>query len=160
MRYTNIVLTVVLISMVPGFEGRYAAPLAIAMGMSVWVAVTLSFFASLIPAAIIIVLGTKIIELLEFISRVKHLSFLAQWVLKVVKRAQTIVKSKYEALGYLGLAAFVAVPLPMTGVWTASIGASLLDLDKFKSFISISFGNLIAILITSGILTSITAIYR
>jgi uncharacterized membrane protein len=52
-------------------------------------------------------------------------------------------------LGFLALALFVAIPLPMTGAWTGALIAWLLGLKRWKSFIAIAFGVIIAgILVT------------
>ena len=45
---------------------------------------------------------------------------------------------------YLGLFLFVAIPLPGTGVWMGSLIASILGLNKKRSFITIAVGNVIA----------------
>jgi len=39
---------------------------------------------------------------------------------------------------------FVAVPLPGTGAWTGTMVAWIIGLDRFKSFIAISAGIIIA----------------
>ncbi|MFN3411118.1 MAG: small multi-drug export protein, partial [Exilispira sp.] len=57
--------------------------------------------------------------------------------------------SKYE---YLGLTLFVGIPLPITGIWTGSLGAWILQLERKKVFPSLFFGVLIAGIIVSIIL--------
>ena len=60
---------------------------------------------------------------------------------------------KAEKIGnmeLLGLFLFVAIPLPGTGAWTASLVAALLQLRVKKSFLSISVG-----VITCGIIMGI-----
>ena len=59
------------------------------------------------------------------------------------KKAEKFEK-KYEEAGFLALLIFVAVPLPGTGVWTASIISWLLNLDRKKSILAISAGVFIA----------------
>ncbi len=46
--------------------------------------------------------------------------------------------------GYLALAIFVGIPLPITGAWTGTLIAWLLDLNRKKSFIAIASGVIIA----------------
>jgi uncharacterized membrane protein len=48
---------------------------------------------------------------------------------------------KYKVLGVL---AFVAVPLPMTGVWTGSAVAAFLDLKFPVALLAVLLGNLCA----------------
>ena len=63
-----------------------------------------------------------------------------EWCLKKAdKRKTTIVK-----LQYVGLALFVAIPLPVTGAWTGALIASVLNMDKKKAFLSIALGLVLA----------------
>ena len=55
---------------------------------------------------------------------------------------------KYSIIGLLFL---VAIPLPTTGAWTASLAAMFLKLDKRKSILAICLGLVISALIVSGI---------
>ncbi|MDE5601854.1 MAG: small multi-drug export protein [Clostridia bacterium] len=52
---------------------------------------------------------------------------------------------------FLGLFAFVAIPLPMTGAWTASCIGSFLEFPVWKAALSVFLGNIVA----GGILTVI-----
>ena len=56
-------------------------------------------------------------------------------------------QEKYSSYGFLALALFVGIPLPMTGAWTGVILAWFLGLERKKSIIAISLGVLIAALI-------------
>ena len=62
---------------------------------------------------------------------------------RVHKKAHKIER-KMDSLGYLALMLFVAVPLPLTGAWTGTIAAWVMDLNRFKSFIAIAAGIIIA----------------
>ena len=56
-------------------------------------------------------------------------------------------RDKIDKYGIWGLLLFVAIPLPGTGGWTGALLASLLHLDKKKSFGVIALGVFIAGLI-------------
>ena len=56
-------------------------------------------------------------------------------------------RDKIDKYGIWGLLIFVGIPLPGTGGWTGALLASLLELDKKKSFLVISLGVFIAGLI-------------
>lgn len=62
------------------------------------------------------------------------------------KKADTI--QKYETLG---LALFVAIPLPMTGAWSGVIAASLFKIRFRYAFVAIVSGVLCAGLIVLGL---------
>jgi len=65
-------------------------------------------------------------------------------------------KPKVDKYGFWGLFLFVAIPLPLTGVYTGTILAWLLGMDWKKAFPAIAFGVLIAggvvLLITLGVI--------
>lgn len=63
-------------------------------------------------------------------------------------------KLSMDAKKFWGVLVFVAVPLPMTGSWTGSAIASILDFKLWKAALSVFIGNIIA----AGILTLIVAL--
>jgi uncharacterized membrane protein len=56
-------------------------------------------------------------------------------------------KKKFEIFEEIALIFFVAIPLPVTGAWTASLIAHILKFNKKRSFLVISLGIIIAGLI-------------
>ncbi|MEM0022543.1 MAG: small multi-drug export protein, partial [Archaeoglobaceae archaeon] len=79
-------------------------------------------------------------KLLEIAKRFRTLWAIYEFIHIRVERRREIV----EKYGYLGLTLFVAIPLPMTGAWTASLLAFLLGLNNLKASIAILLGILIA----------------
>lgn len=61
----------------------------------------------------------------------------------VQKKARKMEK-QIDRYGYIALALFVAVPLPITGAWTGALIAWLLGLKRKKSFAAIALGVFIA----------------
>ena len=78
--------------------------------------------------------------IISLLSRVRPLGRLIEWFLALTTRRGKIVE-RYERIG---LALFVAVPLPITGAWTGSILAVLLGFRFRYAMISIITGVLIA----------------
>ena len=70
----------------------------------------------------------------------KHLSKVAKWLDGKVEKH----KGQIEKYGYLGVILFVGIPLPGTGAWTGSLIASVLELDRKKTFGCVLIGVLIA----------------
>jgi uncharacterized membrane protein len=66
---------------------------------------------------------------------------------KYLERTREKGKSYIDKYGVFGLTFFVALPSPLTGTYTASILAWLMDLDWKKSFLAISIGSIIGALI-------------
>ena len=58
-----------------------------------------------------------------------------------------MVKGQIEKYGYLGIVIFVGIPLPGTGAWTGSLIASVLEMDRKKTFIAVLLGVIIASII-------------
>ncbi len=79
--------------------------------------------------------------------------FFTWWFNKVKPKTKNI--EKYE---YIGLALFVAIPLPATGAWSGCVASYLLGLDFWKSVVAIIVGVLIAaiIVITVTVITTKT----
>ena len=70
----------------------------------------------------------------------------------VAKRAKKGSKNKLKKYGYVGLALFVMIPLPGTGVYVGSIATYLFKMDRTKAF----WANTIGITISSMIVWSVT----
>jgi uncharacterized membrane protein len=57
-----------------------------------------------------------------------------------VERARDKLHAGVEKWGALGVALFVAVPLPITGAWTGTLGAWVLGLPKRKTLPAVILG--------------------
>jgi uncharacterized membrane protein len=82
-------------------------------------------------------------KILDWMRNSKHFSRLAKWLDKKVEKR----KGQLEKYGYLGLVLFVGIPLPGTGAWTGCLIASVLEMDKKKSFIAALIGVIMASII-------------
>ncbi|NPA85667.1 MAG: small multi-drug export protein [Crenarchaeota archaeon] len=68
----------------------------------------------------------------------------AELLKKVMERAERGAGEKVEKYGTLGLALFVGIPLPGTGVWTGALAGYLLGLRKRDVIIALALGNALA----------------
>ncbi len=126
-------LWIMILAAVPILEQKVAIPTAMALGYSDATAFFITLLGALIPAPFIILFLPKVFE---FMRRFKYLEPLVDWYEKnAMRRGKNIVK--YELLGLL---MFVAIPLPMTGVWTGSAVAAFLKLDFKKAFPTVVLG--------------------
>ncbi|MEM2021068.1 MAG: small multi-drug export protein [Zestosphaera sp.] len=139
-------LLVVLIAFTPIAEVRGAIPLAYALGLDAYqkgLLVTLAILSnSLIPF-----LALSVLQFIEDSILNSNRKFLARTYARLVSRARTQGTRYFGRWGYLGLTAFVAIPLPVTGAWTASLIAHIFGLNRLKSSLAIVVGILIASLI-------------
>lgn len=94
--------------------------------------------------------------MMYFLNSVNALLTRLRWYKKsalwVAKRAKKGAGEKLEKYGYWGLALFVMVPLPGTGVYAGSIVTYLFKMNAKKAFIANSIG----ITISSLIIWSVT----
>jgi uncharacterized membrane protein len=117
-------VVVMLVAALPIAELRGAIPVALAFGMSYQKAFVLSVIGNAIPVIPMLFLFKPISERLR---KMKFFSGFFNWLYKrTLKNSDSI--QKYEMLG---LAIFVAIPLPMTGAYSGAIAASLLKM-KFR----------------------------
>ena len=64
------------------------------------------------------------------------------------------MSDKVGKYGLLGLMLFVAIPLPITGAWTGTIGAWVMGLDRKKSILFILLGVLVAGIVVSAVVAT------
>ncbi len=68
---------------------------------------------------------------------------------RTVTTARLKTERKVEKYGYWGVLLFVAVPLPITGAYTGTLGAWILGLDKRRTCLAVLGGVIISGLIVS-----------
>lgn len=73
------------------------------------------------------------------------------WVHRKLEGIRVKAHPLVEKYGVLGLAVFVAIPLPGTGAYSGTAAAWLLDMDKRKGFVAVSLGVLGAFLVVWGV---------
>ena len=147
-------IIVFFISMCPILELRGGLIAASLLNMNPWVSYLICMIGNIIPIPLILWLITKILDFMRK-SKNKKLNGIVKWLDKKVDKH----KGQIEKYGYLGLVFFVGIPLPGTGAWTGCLIASVLEMDRKKSFIAALIGVFIAsvimMLISFGLLSSI-----
>jgi len=128
------------IALLPFVELRLAIPFGIGMGLS-----PLLVFLTAVVADIL--LGFVLIELLTWLDRIvptwKFLS-IGKIYLHIKHKTSARMHRFTEKYGVLGVALFIAVPLPGSGVYTGTLGAFLIGLDKRRYRIACVAGVVIA----------------
>lgn len=134
-------LVVFIISLCPILECRLGMFTAIALlDMNPFAGFAISFLGNIIPIPFILLLINWIFEVLKKVPGINKLVYRLED--RTLKK-----RDKIDKYGVWGLLIFVAIPLPGTGGWTGALLASLLHLDKKKSFGVIAIGVFIAGLI-------------
>ena len=143
-------LIVFFISMVPLIELRGAIPVAIGMGLDTLPSIAVCAVGNLLPVPIIYFFARKfLIWGLDkpYISGICH--FFHD---KGEAAGQKLSSSRFGRFGLMAaLTVFVGIPVPGTGAWTGTLGASFLDLGMKKTALSVTLGVLMAAIIMATV---------
>lgn len=133
-----------LLGLLPGFEPRYAAPLLLrCMGApGVFLAAA---EAAALAAALAAVADRLWGLLLSAAAALPPLRVLVAR-LESARRSAGRMVERYELLG---LALFVAAPVPVTGIYTGAVAAALLGLPRRRAAAALAAGGVASVLATS-----------
>jgi len=135
---------VIILGALPISELRGAIPLGLSFGMPLFKAFWLAILGNTIFIAPALFLFEPVSQRLR---KFKIWSRFFDWVFERTKKNSDSIQ-KYEALG---LAIFVAIPLPMTGAWSGVIAASLFKIRFRYAFIAITAGVIAAGIIVASL---------
>ncbi|GHV76933.1 ligand-binding protein SH3 [Spirochaetia bacterium] len=133
-----ILLWTALLSFFPISELRGGIPFAIAKGIPwYWAYPYCAALNALVAPACWIFLSTLHKLFLK-------MAWYERFFNRFVERARVKLHTQVEKWGWLGIAAFVAIPLPITGAWTGTLGSWVLGLGKRKTMAAVILGVLTA----------------
>ncbi len=145
-------LCVFFCSMIPIIELRGAIPLGAALGLPMWQSYLLSVVGNMLPVPIILLFIKKVLEFMSK-SKIRFFNKVANWLYAKAEKN----RAKIEKYAFWGVAIFVGIPLPMTGAWTGSLVAAIIDMKFFKAVLSallgVLFAGVIMSLVSYGIVT-------
>ncbi len=139
-------LFTILVSMVPVVELRGGIPFGVGLGLPQWAAFVAAVIGNLLPIPFIIIYIRRIFQWMR-----AHMPKLDRLVDRLETKAH-LKGRKVSRYKYLGLALFVAIPLPGTGGWTGALVAAFLDMPLRKALPAILLG----ILLAGGIMSLLT----
>jgi uncharacterized membrane protein len=139
----NTVLHSILLSLLPIAELRGGIPYAVANGITIPVAYLICVGSNILVIPIVYLFLETLHH--QFYKIKAYRWFFDKWVDRTMRKAEKSV-GKY---GYWGVMLFVAIPLPVTGAYTGTLAAWLLELNKRKAFTYLAFGVVIAGVIVS-----------
>ena len=135
----------IFLSLLPISELRGAIPFALANEIPVYIAWPICVgLNALVGPIVYMFLGTfhKVFSKWQWYNKIFN---------KFIEKARHKLHEKVERFGYWGVTLFVAVPLPITGAYTGTLGAWVLGLDKRKTMLSVLTGVIISGTIVSCI---------
>jgi len=152
-------LTVFLVSMVPIIELRGAMVMAMAPGMDMPgpIALLICVIGNMLPVPFIYFFARKV---LIWGSTKKYIGKFFTFCLEKGERAGQKLVSKTGRGGlFIALMLFVGIPLPGTGAWTGTLGASFLDMGFKSTVLSVCLGVVIAGIIMALASTGVFAVF-
>lgn len=161
----NVVLATILISILPIIELKGAIPFA--MSSAFWGLNSLSpwqafFYAFIGSSAVVPLIALAFIPTLKWLKKTKIFSkFAINIENKILKKSKKFINQKSKAFEedwrlidnqenkkqqkkILGVFSFVAIPLPLTGVWTGTCISVLIGLNFKQTVSTVILGNLCA----------------
>ncbi|MGM5480351.1 MAG: COG2426 family protein [Nanobdellota archaeon] len=162
----NSILILILLTCIPFIELRFSIPVGILSGtllLPFGFAISgLGLHPVLVFTIVVIVNATLGIVLFHFIglfdSQLRK-SFLKNHYAKALDRAQRKIHPYVRKYGLIGLALFISIPLPGSGVYSGSIGAYVIGMEKKDFYIASVLGVLIAGIIVTTLTLSGQAIF-
>lgn len=146
--FKNKDILLVLLSILPLIESKGAIPFAINLGMDYYKVIIYPTIVSIFLCPVIIIMFTCLFKLMKKNATLNRLFGGIENFFR--GKAEGLKNKKYgtkDAILLLYLFLFVAFPLPLTGVWTSSVIACILPIDKKLSAIAIILGNFVASMI-------------
>ena len=147
-------ILVFIISLLPILELRGGLIAAALIGLDPVPSYIISIVGNIIPVPFILLLISKILQKMRD-SKVGFFNKFAKFLDTKVEKH----KGQIEKFGYWGVVLFVGIPIPGTGAWTGSLIASVLELDKKKTFGAVLLGifmaSVIMMLVSFGFLANV-----
>ena len=136
-------IAVFFVSMVPLIELRGAIPIAIHMDLPTLPAIAVCVVGNMLPVPVIYFFARKFLlwgqdkRFIGGICRFFHD--------KGEKAGRKLSSGRYGRYGLLvALMLFMGIPIPGTGAWTGTLGASFLDMGAKATAVAVSLGLVIA----------------
>lgn len=150
-------LWVFFISMLPLIELRGAIPVSQALELPLLPSYAISIIGNMIPVPFIYLFARKF---LEWGADKKIIGGICSFFLTKGKRAGEKLSAKAGRGLFFALMLFVAIPLPGTGAWTGTLGASILDMKFKETTLAVVSGVLIAGVIMALLSAGVFGIVR
>ena len=147
-------LLTVLLCLLPVSELRGGLPFALSSNIPLWAAYPICVGANALVAPLVYLFLSSVHRLLVRWQPYRRLFD------RIVERSRRKVHAKVERYGYAGLMLFVAIPLPITGAYTGTLGAWILGMDRRKTILAVGAGVILAGIVVSAVFTlGIKALY-
>lgn len=142
---TSILFWGALLSILPISELRGAIPFLLANKVPLLFTFLYCTALNALVAPIAYIFLSSVHKLLD------RLAWYHDFFVRFVEKARLRVKPEVDKYGFWGLMIFVAIPLPMTGAWSGTLGAWVLGMDRKKSILCVGAGVVIAGVVVTAV---------
>ena len=150
-------LVIFLVSMVPLIELRGAMPIAMGLNIPFLPALITCVLGNMLPVPFIYFFARKF---LNWGAKQKWIGKFCRFFLEKGERAgQKLVAKAGRGGLFFALLLFVGIPLPGTGAWTGTLGASFLNMGIKSTALSVSLGVVIAGIIMAVASTGVLSVF-
>lgn len=131
-----------IIAALPLLEVKGAIPIGMGLGLSPVTSLFCSYIGSLIPVPFLLNLLSPFMEYLNNNPKLSKWSQkLNNYIHKNTQKMKEKVVKQDKPIHAFAVFLFVALPLPGTGVWSGSVVASALKINKTQAFVAIALAN-------------------
>ena len=149
-------LIIFLISMVPIIELRGAMVYAVGYDLPYIPALIVCAVGNMLPVPFIYFFARKV---LVWGANKKYIGKIFTFFLeKGEKAGQKLVKAAGRGGLFIALLLFVGIPLPGTGAWTGTLGASFLNMGFKSTVVAVSLGVVLAGIIMAFVSTGVFSV--
>ncbi|MFO7820573.1 MAG: small multi-drug export protein [Lentisphaeria bacterium] len=148
-------ILLIAVTLIPALELRASIPYGI-LGSERWgITEGLMPWPSVVLVCVVanILLGFGVFWILMPIMRwLEKFAWFSRWFAPILTRMQYRIQPYVDKYGEIGVALFIGIPLPGSGVYTGAVGAFLLGLDKRKFAVA----NVLGVCIAAAAVTALT----
>lgn len=149
-------LIIFLVSMVPIIELRGAMVYAVGYDLPYIPALIVCVLGNMLPVPFIYLFARKF---LTWGAKQKYIGKLCNFFLeKGEKAGQKLVKAAGRGGLFVALLLFVGIPIPGTGAWTGTLGASFLNMGIKSTAVAVSLGVIMAGIIMAALSTGVFSV--
>ena len=148
--FTILFFTAVL-SFMPISELRGAIPFAVANKIPWYWAYLFAACLNALVAPVCWIFLATLHKLFYGTDTRKGMAWYKKFFDRFVERARKKLAGGVEKWGWLGIAVFVAIPLPVTGAWTGTLGAWVLGVSRRRTMAAVILGVFVAGAIVSAV---------
>lgn len=146
-------LKVLLVSAIPFLELRIGIPMGIYNGLTPATSIGLGVLGNLVQVPLVIFLMHMLRRLAQ------QFKWAARWLSKIDRSAERH-HAKVRRYGWLGIALFVGIPIPGTGLWSGAAITTLMRMPLYLTAIALSLGIVVSGLLVGAVSSGAFTVIR